>query len=149
MNIKRLQKELGAITMKPPANCSAGTVDDNMNHWKATIFGPEGSPYAGGIFELDITFPREYPFKSPNVKFLTQLFHPNVKNGSICLDILKSQWSPALTMDKVLLSVCSLLTDPNPDDPLDSEAGSLYKNDREKFNQKAREMTLLHARGTD
>lgn len=143
---RRLQKELGDITKSPPTNCSAGPHGDNINHWHATIIGPEGTPYAGGTFTLDIKFTNEYPFKAPQIKFITKVFHPNIdKSGSICLDILKNQWSPALTMDKVLLSICSLLTDPNPDDPLDSGAANMYKNDRASFDQKAREMTQEYA----
>ena len=77
------------------------------------------SPYAGGVFFLSITFPTDYPFKPPKVSFTTKIYHPNINaNGSICLDILRDQWSPALTISKVLLSICSMLTDPNPDDPL-------------------------------
>ena len=79
------------------------------------ILGPSGSPYAGGVFFLDIHFPADYPFKPPKVAFKTRIYHCNINsNGQICLDILKDQWSPALTVSKVLLSVCSLLTDPNP-----------------------------------
>eukprot|EP00889_Picochlorum_renovo_P002288 jgi/Picre1/29318/NNA_004708.t1 len=81
--------------------------------------GPSGSPYAGGVFFLDIKFPGDYPFKPPKVTFKTRIYHCNISSqGQICLDVLKEQWSPALTVSKVLLSICSLLTDPNPSDPL-------------------------------
>ena len=80
--------------------------------------GPDDSPYAGGIFNLNIHFPSDYPFKPPKMSFTTKIYHCNISgNGSICLDILKEQWSPALTVSKVLLSISSLLTDANPDDP--------------------------------
>merc|ERR1712118_322296 len=93
----------------------------------------------GGIFFLNIHFPTDYPFKPPKVQFTTKIYHCNVNNnGSICLDILQSQWSPALTISKVLLSVCSLLTDPNPDDPLVPEIARLYKTDREKHDSTAK-----------
>lgn len=145
---RRLQKELGDITKSPPSNCSAGPMGDNINHWEATIIGPSGTPYAGGAFGLDIKFTNDYPFKAPHIKFKTKVFHPNIdRQGSICLDILKSQWSPALTMDKVLLSICSLLTDPNADDPLDTESANLYKSDRAAFDQKARQWTEEYAMG--
>jgi len=73
--------------------------------------GPPDSPYEGGVFFLDINFPQDYPFKPPNVRFTTKIYHCNVNDqGGICLDILKGEWSPALTISKVLLSICSLLT---------------------------------------
>jgi len=104
------------------------------------------SPYDGGIFFLNIHFPTDYPFKPPKVQFQTKIYHCNVNgNGSICLDILQSQWSPALTISKVLLSVCSLLTDPNPDDPLVPEIARLYKQDRAKHDATAKEWTRKYA----
>ena len=108
--------------------------------------GPEDSPYTGGVFFLDIHFPADYPFKPPKVSFTTRIYHCNINsNGGICLDILKDQWSPALTISKVLLSVCSLLTDPNPEDPLVSEIAQLLKNNLTQHNATAREWTAKYA----
>ncbi|XP_060233423.1 ubiquitin-conjugating enzyme E2 D2 isoform X1 [Meriones unguiculatus] len=133
MALKRIHKELNDLARDPPAQCSAGPVGDDMFHWQATIMGPNDSPYQGGVFFLTIHFPTDYPFKPPKVAFTTRIYHPNINsNGSICLDILRSQWSPALTISKVLLSICSLLCDPNPDDPLVPEIARIYKTDREK-----------------
>lgn len=144
---KRISKELIDIQKDPPANCSAGPCDSgNIYYWDATIFGPSDSPYQGGIFKLEIHFPTDYPFKPPKVHFKTKIYHPNISSsGSICLDILSSSWSPALTVAKLLLSICSLLTDPNPDDPLSAEPAHLYKSNREKFDSVAAEWTNKYA----
>ena len=108
--------------------------------------GPEDSPYSGGVFFLNIVFPPDYPFKPPKVTFTTKIYHCNINsNGSICLDILKDQWSPALTISKVLLSISSLLTDANPDDPLVPEIANLYKTNRESHDNTAREWTQRYA----
>lgn len=112
---KRIQKELAEITLDPPPNCSAGPKGENFYEWVSTILGPPGSVYEGGVFFLDIHFSPEYPFKPPKVTFRTRIYHCNINSqGVICLDILKDNWSPALTISKVLLSICSLLTDCNP-----------------------------------
>ncbi|KAJ7015453.1 ubiquitin-conjugating enzyme E2-17 kDa-like [Populus alba x Populus x berolinensis] len=101
MASKRINKELKDLQKDPPASCSAGPVADDMFHWQATIMGPADSPFAGGVFLVSIHFPPDYPFKPPKVSFRTKVFHPNINsNGSICLDILKEQWSPALTISK-------------------------------------------------
>ena len=94
-------QELQDLGRDPPAQCSAGPVGDDLFHWQATIMGPPESPYQGGVFFLTIHFPTDYPFKPPKVAFTTRIYHPNINsNGSICLDILRSQWSPALTISK-------------------------------------------------
>jgi ubiquitin-conjugating enzyme E2 D/E len=144
--IQRLNKELADINKNPPTNCSAGLIDDDIFNWQATIMGPEGTPYHGGVFELRIDFPQDYPFKPPNVIFTTRIYHCNINsNGNICLDILKEQWSPALTISKVLLSICSLMNDQNPNDPLDSDAAELYLKDYNKFLEQAAFYTTMYA----
>jgi len=130
----------------PPANCSAGPAGDDLFEWNATIIGPDNSPYAGGVFSLKIKFPSDYPFKPPKVQFTTKVYHCNINDqGGICLDILKDAWSPALTISKVLLSICSLFTDPNPDDPLVPEIAQLLKRDRKTHDKYAAEWTRKYA----
>jgi ubiquitin-protein ligase len=142
----RLRKELDELSAAPPANCSAGPVGNNMLKWQATIMGPDGGPYAGGVFYLDVDFPRDYPFRAPRVTFRTRIFHCNInRDGAICLDILKDRWSPALTLSKVLLSICSLMDDPNPDDPLSLEAADEFQRDRGAYDARARQWTLQFA----
>mmetsp|Transcript_4539 Transcript_4539/g.6703 ORF Transcript_4539/g.6703 Transcript_4539/m.6703 type:complete len:148 (-) Transcript_4539:298-741(-) len=146
MALKRINKELMDLQKDPPSNCSAGPIGDDLFQWQATIMGPADSPYAGGVYFLNIHFPADYPFKPPKLQFTTRIYHPNINaNGSICLDILKDQWSPALTISKVLLSLSSLLTDPNPDDPLVPEIAQVYKTDREKYVNTAKEWTRKYA----
>ena len=147
MALKRIQKELIDLGRDPPVNCSAGpTNEQDQFHWQATIMGPDDSPYTGGVFFLNIHFPPDYPFKPPKVTFTTKVYHMNINsNGSICLDILKDQWSPALTISKVLLSISSLLTDPNPDDPLVPEIANIFKSNKSQHDQTAREWTQRYA----
>lgn len=148
MALKRITKELKDIGKDPPSQCSAGPQGDDMFKWQATIMGPPDCPFQNGVFYLNIHFPTDYPFKPPKVQFVTKIYHPNINSaGNICLDILKSQWSPALTISKVLLSICSMLTDPNPEDPLVPDIARLYKTDREKYNRTAREWTQMYATG--
>tara|TARA_B100000927_G_C16351835_1_gene423588 strand:+ start:48 stop:503 length:456 start_codon:yes stop_codon:yes gene_type:complete len=144
----RIKKELELFTKDPPTNCSAGPIDDDIFRWQATIMGPSDSPYQGGVFYLEINFPADYPYKPPKIRFNTKIYHPNINSsGGICLDILKDQWSPALTISKVLLSICSLLTDPNPDDPLVPSIAELYIHNREEYAMQARAYTLQFASG--
>lgn len=145
-HIKRLKKELRDFLKDPPMFCSAAPEEDDMTRWAATIIGPEGSVYQGGVFKLTVYFSPDYPFKPPKIRFTTKIYHMNINsNGAICLDILKDQWSPALTISKVLLSLCSLLTDPNPDDPLVPEIARQYKHERVAHDLTAREWVVKYA----
>jgi ubiquitin-conjugating enzyme E2 D/E len=146
MASRRIQREHQDLVKDAPENCSAGPRSDNIYIWDGMIVGPTDSPFTGGIFKLEIHFPSDYPFKPPKIVFLTKIYHPNINsNGSICLDILKDQWSPALTISKVLLSICSLLTDPNPKDPLVPEIAQIYMQDRQKYEETARLWTQKYA----
>lgn len=146
MAVKRINKELMEIKREQQDLCDAGPTGNDAFAWSATIRGPAGSPYAGGTFRLDIRFPVEYPFKPPRVNFQTQIYHPNINaDGGICLDILKDQWSPALTVTKVLLSISSLLNEPNPDDPLVPEIANIFKTNRAAYEATARQWTQMYA----
>ena len=145
---RRLNKEASEMKSVPPANCSAGPVGDDIRKWEGTIIGPDASPYAGGVFNLKINFPNNYPFAPPEIRFDTPVYHPNInRSGAICLDILKDQWSPALSISTVLLSICSLLTDPNPNDPLDPEVARIYKDNKLQYEVTARQWTEKYASG--
>ncbi|XP_020924293.1 ubiquitin-conjugating enzyme E2 E2 isoform X1 [Sus scrofa] len=125
---------------------SAGPKGDNIYEWRSTILGPPGSVYEGGVFFLDITFSPDYPFKPPKVTFRTRIYHCNINSqGVICLDILKDNWSPALTISKVLLSICSLLTDCNPADPLVGSIATQYMTNRAEHDRMARQWTKRYA----
>ena len=145
-SIKRLQKELQGLHENPIGYVSAAPNNDDIFNWTATILGPPETPYEGGVFTVLINFPPDYPFRPPKIRFSTPVFHPNInKKGDICLSTLRDKWSAALTISKVLLSICSLLNEPNPDDPLVPEAATLYKFDRNKYNETARLWTKEYA----
>jgi ubiquitin-conjugating enzyme E2 D/E len=147
MTTRRIHNEHREMMKNPPANCSAGPVSDSdIFSWNATIMGPDNSPYQGGVFYLKIDFPADYPFKPPKVRFTTKIYHCNINaTGGICLDILKDEWSPALTISKVLLSICSLMDDANPNDPLVSEIADLLQKNKPLHDANAREWTIKYA----
>nr|AEE62191.1 unknown [Dendroctonus ponderosae] len=145
---RRILTEMNTMQREPPPGCSAGPVNPcEMDKWVAIITGPPDSPYQGGIFELEILFPPDYPFKPPKITFKTKIFHCNIYEKHLCLDILKNQWSPALTIDKVLLSIIALLQDPNPKDPLNREAAKLFESSYKDYENKAKEWVRLYASG--
>ena len=151
MALRRIQRELKSFETDKPAHCTAAPINDtDLFHWSATLKGPVDSPYEDGEFKLDITFPEEYPFKPPRVQFVTSIYHPNIStdDGSICMDTLTtSNWSPILTLPKLLLSLSSLLTDPNPEDPMESEIAEQYMENYSEYEESAREHTRVHATG--
>ncbi|KAL1925568.1 uncharacterized protein VTP21DRAFT_451 [Calcarisporiella thermophila] len=146
VSARRIKKELAEMNLDPPPNVIASPKGDNLFEWSAIITGPADTPYAGGKFFLDVKFPQDYPFKPPKIVFRTRIYHCNINNqGQICLDVLKDNWSPLLTTAKVLLSICALLTDANPFDPLVTEIAHQYLGDREEHDRIAREWTKRYA----
>lgn len=108
--------------------------------------GPEDTPYAGGMYKVRFEVGADYPFKAPKVTFLTPIYHPNINDrGTICLDILKDQWTPALCFTELCMSISALLCAPNGNDPLAAELGNLYNTNRKKFNTNATEHTKKNA----
>lgn len=145
MTVKRIHREvadakkedLGPITLAP---------SDNLFRWAGTIPGPQGSPYEGGVFNINIQLANDYPFSAPKVTFVTRIYHMNISDkGNVCIDILKQNWSPALSLFKVMLSLSSLLTDPNPQDPLVPSIATEYSRNRVQHDRTARRWTELYA----
>ncbi len=126
---RSLQQELMALMMNADKSVSAFPDGDNLFSWKGTIQGAADTVYEGLVFKVTLQFPSNYPFTAPTVKFETPCYHPNVDQyGNICLDILKDQWSALYDVRTVLISLQSLLGEPNVDSPLNAHAAGLWAN---------------------
>ncbi|EMR65379.1 putative ubiquitin conjugating enzyme protein [Eutypa lata UCREL1] len=143
---KRIVKETERLMTEPVPGISAVPHDDNLRYFDVEIHGPQGSPYEGGKFKLELFLTEDYPMVPPKIRFLTKIYHPNVDRlGRICLDVLKNNWSPALQIRTILLSIQALLGAPNPDDPLAADVAKAWKEDESKAITTAREWTKQHA----
>ncbi|KAF3765140.1 hypothetical protein M406DRAFT_356839 [Cryphonectria parasitica EP155] len=144
---KRILKETERLMAEPVPGISAVPHPENLRYFDVTIDGPDSSPYEGGNFKLELFLPDDYPMVPPKIRFLTKIFHPNVdKLGRICLDVLKNNWSPALQIRTILLSIQALLGAPNPDDPLAAEVAKAWKEDEKAAIETAREWTQKYAK---
>jgi len=131
------------------ANLQIELIDNSPFHLKGTFQGPEGTPYEGGRFDVDIVVPETFAFHPFKVKFITRVYHPNISStsGTICLDILGDAWSPALTLRSTLISIQSLLSSPEPNDPQDAEVANHYLTSKQSFDDTARYWTQIYAGG--
>lgn len=129
---KRLQSELMTLMTAGEKSVSAFPDGENLFYWVATIMGPLDTVYEGLTYKLRLEFPHTYPYTAPVVRFTTPCFHPNVdNNGNICLDILKEKWSALYDVRTILISIQSLLGEPNNDSPLNEDAATMWSNPKE------------------
>ena len=151
--IKRLRQEYKRITEDPPPGVAAGPIDEsNYFIWEAVIMGPEDTEYEGGAFTATLTFPQEYPMLPPKMKFTCPMWHPNIyPNGQVCISILHppgedpnhyeqatERWSPVQSVEKILLSVISMLAEPNDESPANLDAAKMWRTDREEYKRRVR-----------
>ena len=149
---RRLQKEIQDILKDTLSGITITSRDNttditDFTRLKGHFDGPPDTPYEGGHYEVDIHITPEYPFKPPQMKFITKIWHPNVSSqtGAICLDTLGTQWSPVLTLKSALISLQSLLSSPEPKDPQDAEVASMLITRPEEFKHVAREWAQRYA----
>jgi ubiquitin-conjugating enzyme E2 D/E len=148
MSQRRISSELGRLKSEPDSRISADPIADELFHLRGTIQGPDGTPYEGGLFVVDMRLPYDYPLKPPECVFSTKIHHPNVSpRGEICLDILKGDWNPGQSIAKVLNALLALLRSPDTDNALHPEVACQYMNDRATFDRIAREWTEKYAMG--
>ncbi|KAG6829460.1 hypothetical protein H0H92_004422 [Tricholoma furcatifolium] len=147
--LRRVNKEIADCKQDTTSGIKIELVGDSPFHLKGSFPGPEGTPYEGGLFEVDIVIPDSYPFKPVKMKFITKVYHPNVSSasGAICLDILKDAWSPVLTLKSTLISLQSLLCSPEPKDPQDAEVAKHYMTSKASFDTTAIYWTQVYAGG--
>ncbi|KAL7533096.1 hypothetical protein ACHAXR_005037 [Thalassiosira sp. AJA248-18] len=147
----RIMREMSLLSKDPPPGVAAyAPQQSDMTKIRAQISGPEGSPFEGGIFLLTVNITGRYPYEPPRCRFLTPLYHPNIDSGGrICLDTLKQppagSWSPAVSLPSLLLSIRSLMAEPNPDDGLVPDISELYKRNPAEWQREARKRTKLDA----
>eukprot|EP00803_Ostreobium_quekettii_P003731 evm.model.scf_1587.4 EVM.evm.TU.scf_1587.4 scf_1587:31303-36616(-) len=149
----RLIKEFKEISRsKHDSGIKLTPSESNIFVWHATIQGQADTPFNGGSFELVLNVPQDYPLVPPAVRYKTKIFHPNIhfKTGEICLDILKTTWSPAWTLHAVCQAVVALMSDPAPESPLNCDAGNLLRlGDVRGYNSLARMYTIECAMGLE
>ncbi|KAK7189750.1 ubiquitin-conjugating enzyme [Paraphaeosphaeria sporulosa] len=151
---KRLFKEYRDLSSNPPDGITAGPVtEDDMFVWEALIQGPEDTPFEGGIFPAELKFPKDYPLAPPKMKFLVEMWHPNVyPNGEVCISILhppgddphhyeqaSERWSPIQSVEKILISVMSMLAEPNDESPANVDAARMWREKRVEYERIVRD----------
>ena len=153
MTQRRLKKELGDIQDDPPTDCSVVVVGGDIFKWEATMIGAKGTPYESGVYLLEIVFPQDYPFKAPKVKFGTKILHFRVNDkGGICLPVLKDNWSPALTIKRILIALRDnifITSGGIPGDVLVPNVRKLMVSNMIKFCKTAIEWNVKYAGGSN
>lgn len=154
---RRLLKEYKELLKDPTEGIVAAPISEsNLFNWHCLLVGPPGTPYEHGVFAAKMSFPKDYPLSPPKLKFTSEIFHPNIyKDGTVCISILHppgndpmmyesadERWGPLQSIEKILLSVCSMLAEPNPNSPANVDAAKLWREDRELFNKVVRRQVI-------
>ena len=153
-----LKKQLRDLMKINDLGVSVGLIDDNdFYKWSVVFTGPEDTIFEGGYFKAILTFPQDFPQNPPEMKFITEMWHPNIyKDGKVCISILHSpgvdqfneqekadeRWRPSLGVEQIIVSVISMLNDPNCDSPANIDASIMFKNKPEEYKKKVRQLVL-------
>ncbi|KAK6169194.1 ubiquitin-conjugating enzyme E2 S [Patella vulgata] len=145
--IRHVSKELGDLTKSPPEGIKVFLNEEDITDVQASIEGPAGTPYAGGLFRMKLVLSKNFPSEPPKAFFLTKIFHPNVaSNGEICVNTLKKDWKAELGIKHILLTIKCLLIVPNPESALNEEAGKLLLEQYDDYSSRAKMFTEIHAK---
>ncbi|KAL3876355.1 hypothetical protein ACJMK2_034213 [Sinanodonta woodiana] len=145
--IRQVAKELSDLARDPPEGIKVFLNEEDITDIQASIEGPAGTPYAGGVFRMKLVLGKNFPNEPPKGFFLTKIFHPNVaSNGEICVNTLKKDWKAELGLKHILLTVKCLLIVPNPESALNEEAGKLLLEQYDDYSMRAKLYTEIHAR---
>lgn len=152
-SVKRLAKDQIGLRKSLPPNYffedadEGASLPDDLTQLLICLTGPEGTPYSQGVWRVRLDIPISYPQNPPTAVFQTRIFHPNVaeETGAVCLETLKRDWDPKLTLKDILITISCLLIQPNPDSALNQKAGALIQDDYASFARQARLMTKIHA----
>ena len=144
----RSWQEHASLETEPMENCTITVSEDDIHNWKCQMVGPANTPYAGGIFQIKIEFPAQYPFKPPVLTFDTKIYHPAVEleTGKICADILNEGWGPTLNARHCLQTIYAMLKSPDTDHPLEEEIATLLREKPKEFEKQAKKYTKEYAK---
>ncbi|KAF9245934.1 hypothetical protein DTO013E5_6730 [Penicillium roqueforti] len=145
--MKMYDRQLPTLSNSPPllrtlmSDYEVTLVNDNM-------YGPEETPFTGGLWKIHVELPDQYPYKSPSIGFVNRIFHPNIDelSGSVCLDVINQTWSPMYDMLNIFeVFLPQLLRYPNPSDPLNGEAAALMMREPKAYEAKVKEYVDKYA----
>ena len=151
---KRLFLEYKELTQNPPEGVIAGPVSESdLYQWETLLLGPDDTPFEGGCFRATLSFPSNYPLNPPKMKFTSEMWHPNIyPDGNVCISILhapghdefgyelqEERWSPIQSVEKILLSVLSMLADPNDESPANIDAAKMWRENHGNYVKRVRE----------
>lgn len=142
----RIMREMADLEKSETEGIKITPSPTNPRHYFVKLAGPRDTPFESGVFDVEMLLPDDYPMSPPKVLFNTPIYHPNIdKFGRICLDILKANWTPALQMRSVMLSLQALMSSPDPDDFLSADVAKQWKENPSEAMRIAAEWTRLHA----